>query len=168
MTISKTNKIKLELLAPARDFESGRLAILAGADAVYIGGPNFGARSAASNSWESITALIELAHKYYVKVYLAINTIFFNEEAAEVKEAIWHAYEIGIDALIIQDMGILELELPPLPVKLVRARGLGGGKVDAKQSDAGLEISVAASDRQQVDTIVALEFDGDVMKLPAQ
>ena len=116
MTISKTNKIKLELLAPARDFESGRLAILAGADAVYIGGPNFGARSAASNSWESITALIELAHKYYVKVYLAINTIFFNEEAAEVKEAIWHAYEIGIDALIIQDMGILELELPPLPI----------------------------------------------------
>ncbi|MEI6835901.1 MAG: U32 family peptidase [Candidatus Falkowbacteria bacterium] len=116
MTISKTNKIKLELLAPARDFESGRLAILAGADAVYIGGPNFGARSAASNSWENIAALITLAHKYYVKVYLAINTIFFNEEAVEVKEAIWRAYELGIDALIIQDMGILEMELPPLPI----------------------------------------------------
>ena len=117
MTIKKSNKIKLELLAPAKDLETGRQAILAGADAVYIGGPSFGARSAAGNSWHDIKALVEFAHKYYVKVYLALNTIFFNEETESIKEAIWKAYELHVDALIIQDMGILELEdLPPIPL----------------------------------------------------
>ena len=116
MTIKKSNKIKLELLAPARDLETGRQAILAGADAVYIGGPSFGARAAAGNSWDNIKALVVFAHKYYAKVYLALNTIFFNEEAEAIKEAIWKAYELGVDALIIQDMGILELDLPPIPI----------------------------------------------------
>ena len=116
MNIKKNNQIELELLAPARDLASGRLAILAGADAVYIGGPSFGARSAAGNSWENIEALVQLAHKYYVKVYLTLNTIFFNEEAAELKEAIWRAYDLGVDALIIQDMGVLEMDLPPIPI----------------------------------------------------
>ena len=116
MTIQKLTTTKLELLAPARDFTSGCLAILAGADAVYIGGPNFGARSAAGNSWENISALVEFAHKYYVKVYLTLNTIFFNEETSDLKEAIWRAYEIGVDALIIQDMGIWEMDLPPMPI----------------------------------------------------
>jgi len=117
MTIKKTNKIKLELLAPAKDLETGKQAILAGADAVYIGGPDFGARSAAGNSWNNIQSLVEFAHKYYAKVYLALNTIFFNEETEAVREAIFKAYEIGVDALIIQDMGILEMEaLPPIPL----------------------------------------------------
>ena len=117
MTNSKTNKIKLELLAPARDLETGKQAILAGADAVYIGGPSFGARQAAGNSWADIKALVEFAHQYYVKVYLALNTIFFDEETEEVKKAVWQAYEIGVDALIIQDLGILEMEgLPPIPL----------------------------------------------------
>jgi len=70
MTIKKTNKIKLELLAPAKDLETGKQAILAGADAVYIGGPDFGARSAAGNSWNNIQSLVEFAHKYYAKVSL--------------------------------------------------------------------------------------------------
>jgi len=116
MTTKKIAPIKLELLAPARDFKSGRLAILAGADAVYIGGPDFGARAAASNSWENVAKLIEFAHQYYVKVYLTLNTIFFNEETAAVKDAIWRAYELGIDAVIIQDLGILEMDLPPIPI----------------------------------------------------
>lgn len=117
MTIKKSNKIELELLAPAKDLETGRQAILAGADAVYIGGPSFGARQAAGNSWHDIKALVEFAHQYYVKVYLALNTIFFNEETEDVKSAVWQAYEIGVDALIIQDMGILEMEgLPPIPL----------------------------------------------------
>ncbi len=117
MTNSKTKKIKLELLAPARDLETGRQAILAGADAVYIGGPSFGARQAAGNSWDDIKSLVEFAHQYYVKVYLALNTIFFDEETEEIKKAVWRAYEIGVDALIIQDMGILEIEnLPPIPL----------------------------------------------------
>jgi 23S rRNA 5-hydroxycytidine C2501 synthase len=117
MNNTKTNKIKLELLAPAKDLETGKQAVLAGADAIYIGGPDFGARSAAGNSWNNIQALVEFAHKYYVRVYLALNTIFFNEETDAIKEAIFRAYEIGVDALIIQDMGILEIEdLPPIPL----------------------------------------------------
>ncbi len=116
MTIKKLDKIKLELLAPARDLEMGKQAILAGADAVYIGGPNFGARAAASNSWGDIEALVIFAHKYYAKVYLAINTIFFNEESELIKEAVLKAYDIHVDALIIQDMGILEMDLPPIPI----------------------------------------------------
>lgn len=117
MTNTKTNKIKLELLAPAKDLETGKQAVLAGADAIYIGGPDFGARSAAGNSWNNIQALVEFAHKYYVRVYLALNTIFFDGETEAIKEAVFKAYEIGVDALIIQDMGILEIEgLPPIPL----------------------------------------------------
>jgi putative protease len=108
--------IELELLAPAKDFNAGKLAILAGADAVYIGGPQFSARSAAGNSWEDIGALVKFAHQYYAKIYLPINTIFFDEESAAVKEAIYKAYEIGVDAIIIQDMGIMEMDLPPIPI----------------------------------------------------
>ncbi len=108
--------IELELLAPAKDFNAGKLAILAGADAVYIGGPQFSARSAAGNSWEDIGALVKFAHQYYAKIYLPINTIFFDEEAVAVKEAIYKAYEIGVDAIIIQDMGIMEMDLPPIPI----------------------------------------------------
>ncbi len=110
------NTIKLELLAPAKDLTSAKIAVLAGADAVYIGGPQFSARSAASNSWQDIRDLVRLAHQYYVKVYLPVNTIFFDNETASVKEAIDKAYEIGVDALIIQDMGIMEMDLPPLPI----------------------------------------------------
>lgn len=110
-------KIKeLELLAPAKDFKSGKAAILAGADALYIGGPQFSARSAAGNSWEDIKSLIDFAHQYYVKVYLALNTIFFDDEIEKIKEMINKAYEIGMDAVIIQDMGIMEMDLPPIPV----------------------------------------------------
>jgi putative protease len=110
----KDKKIPLELLAPARNLEIGKSAILAGADAVYIGAPRFGARAAASNSWEDIAKLVEFAHKYYAKVYVALNTIFFDDEATAVKETAWTAYKIGVDALIVQDMGILELDLPPI------------------------------------------------------
>ncbi|HTX86859.1 MAG TPA: U32 family peptidase [Candidatus Nanoarchaeia archaeon] len=110
------NKIKLELLAPAKDLATGKLAILAGADAVYIGGPGFGARAAAGNSWEDVKALLDFAHQYYAKVYVALNTIFFDNEIEEVKSFINKADEIGVDALIIQDMGILEMDLPPIPL----------------------------------------------------
>jgi len=116
--MDKNNKkpIELELLAPAKDLRAGKMAVLAGADAVYIGGPQFGARSAAGNSWEDIAELVEFAHQYYAKVYLPVNTIFFDEETEAVKNAIWKAYDIGVDAIIIQDMGIMEMDLPPIPV----------------------------------------------------
>src|SRR3989338_1279840 len=108
--------IKLELLAPAKDLNSAKIAVLAGADAVYIGGPKFSARFAAGNSWQDIEDIIMFAHQYYVKVYLPINTIFFDNETVSVKEMIDKAYEIGVDALIIQDMGIMEMDLPPMPI----------------------------------------------------
>lgn len=111
------DKVKnIELLAPAKDFETGKIAILAGADAVYIGGPRFSARAAAGNSWQEIEELVKFAHQYYVKIYLALNTIFFDEETLAVKESILKAYEIGVDAIIIQDMGIMEMDLPPIPI----------------------------------------------------
>jgi putative protease len=114
--MDKDNKIKLELLAPAKNLATGKLAILAGADAVYIGGPDFGARSAAGNSWEDIKSLLDFAHQYFVKVYVVLNTIFFDNEIEEAKKFIAKAYELGVDALIIQDMGILEMDLPPIPL----------------------------------------------------
>ncbi|MFA5746580.1 MAG: U32 family peptidase [Candidatus Paceibacterota bacterium] len=108
--------IELELLAPAKDIVTAEVAILAGADAVYIGGPQFGARSAAGNTWEDIESLVKFAHKYYVKIYLPINTIFYDEERAAVEEMIKKAYDIGVDAIIVQDMGIMEMDLPPIPI----------------------------------------------------
>ena len=110
------NITKLELLAPAKDLSSAKMAVLAGADAVYIGGPQFSARSAAGNSWQDIAEVVKFAHQYYVKIYLPVNTIFFDKEIVAVKETIDKAYEVGVDALMIQDMGIMEMDLPPLPI----------------------------------------------------
>jgi collagenase-like PrtC family protease len=116
MTKKNNKQQMLELLAPAKDFNSGKATILAGADAVYIGGPNFGARQAAWNSWQDIEKLVKFAHRYYVKIYIALNTIFFDTEREAVKESIKKAFDIGVDAVITQDMGILEMDLPPIPL----------------------------------------------------
>jgi len=107
---------KIELLAPAKNLESGIAAINYGADAVYIGSPKFGARAAAGNSLEDIKALAEYAHKFYSKVYVTLNTILFDDELEEAQKTIHQLYEIGADAVIIQDMGILEMDLPPIPL----------------------------------------------------
>jgi len=107
---------KIELLAPAKNLESGIAAINYGADAVYIGSPKFGARAAAGNSLEDIKALTDYAHKFYSKVYVTLNTIIFDDELEEAQKTIHQLYEIGADAIIIQDMGILEMDLPPIPL----------------------------------------------------
>ena len=107
---------KIELLAPAKDLESGIAAINYGADAVYIGGPKFGARAAAGNSLEDIKQLIEYAHTFFAKVYVTINTILYDHELNDVQITIHQLYQIGVDAIIIQDMGILEMDLPPIPL----------------------------------------------------
>ncbi len=106
----------MELLAPARDLEGGRAAIDHGADAVYIGAPKFGARAAAGNSLSDVAALIAYAHKYWAKVYIALNTILYDEELEEAARLVHRLYDSGADALIIQDMGLLELGLPPIPL----------------------------------------------------
>lgn len=104
----------LELLSPARDFEVGRAAIDCGADAVYIGGPGFGARSAATNSLQDIGRLADYAHRFHARVYLTLNTILFEDELEKAVKTAWGAYEAGIDALIVQDMGLLVCDLPPV------------------------------------------------------
>jgi len=105
-----------ELLAPAKDLETGITAINCGADAVYIGASMFGARSAAGNSPEDIEKLINYAHKYWAKVYITINTLLNDTEIEEAGQLIHRLYEAGADAIIIQDMGLLELDLPPVPL----------------------------------------------------
>lgn len=106
----------LELLSPARDAETGRQAILHGADAVYIGGPMFGARQTADNSIDDIRGLVDFAHQFRAKVYVTVNTVIKDAELRGVEEMIWDLYRCGIDALIVQDLGILRLNLPPVPL----------------------------------------------------
>ncbi len=105
---------KIELLAPARNAEVGKEAIWHGADAVYIGGPMFGARAAAGNSLTDIEDLCRVAHTYYAKVYVTLNTILTDAELAEAEKLVWQLYEAGVDGLIVQDFGLTQLNLPPI------------------------------------------------------
>ena len=107
-------RFPLELLAPARDADVARAAIDHGADAVYIGGPGFGARAAAGNSLESIESLAAWAKSYHARVYLTLNTVLFDDELDHAVKLAWDAYNAGVDALIVQDMGLFTRELPPL------------------------------------------------------
>ncbi len=106
----------LELLSPAGDADIGIAAIDHGADAVYIGAPKFSARADAGVSVADIARLIRHAHLYYAKVYVALNTILTNREIDESLDIIRKVYQLGADALIIQDTGLLELDLPPIPL----------------------------------------------------
>lgn len=107
---------KIEILSPAKNLETGISAILHGADAVYIGADKFGARAYAGNSVEDIKKLVEFARPYFVKVYVAFNTVLTDEQMPDAEKLIHQLYEIGVDALIIQDMGILRLNLPPIQI----------------------------------------------------
>ncbi len=105
---------KIELLAPAKNLECGIEAVNHGADAVYIGAPKFSARAAAGNTLEDIAALVEHAHLYNAKVHVALNTILRDDELKETEELIWELYKVGVDALIVQDMAITRMNLPPI------------------------------------------------------
>ena len=106
--------VELELLAPARNLEIGIAAIDCGADSVYIAGPKFGARAQAGNSFEDIEQLCRYAHSFGAKVYITINTILYNNELEEAKEYVWKAWRTGCDAVIVQDLALLKMELPPI------------------------------------------------------
>lgn len=112
--------MKTELLAPAKNKECAFAAINYGADAVYIGANMFGARQNASNSLEDIKEIVDYAHKFYVKIYCTINTILDDNEILQAKKLIQKLYEIGVDGIIVQDLGLIELainnELPPIPL----------------------------------------------------
>ena len=107
---------KIELLSPARDLETGISAINSGADAVYIGASQFGARQAAGNSVEDIAKLVAYAHLFGVKVYVTLNTILSDEEIAPAEKLIAELYDAGVDALIVQDMSVLKMNIPPIPL----------------------------------------------------
>ena len=109
-----SNRNTLELLAPAKNADFGIEAIVHGADAVYIGGPAFGARANAGNSVGDIERLAAFAHRYNARVLVALNTILKDEELEEARRLVRQVYEAGADALIVQDMGLLELDLPPI------------------------------------------------------
>ena len=107
-------KQKIEILAPAKNLVQGIAAINAGADAVYIGAPLFGARTNATNSIEDIAEMVKYAHLFKAQVFVVINTILYDNELDACRKLIYQLYDIGVDALIIQDMAILEMKLPPI------------------------------------------------------
>lgn len=106
----------IELLSPARNLECGIAAVDHGADAVYIGAARFGARASAGNSVQDIAKLCQYAHQYGVKVYVTVNTILYDTELQDTQDLIWELYRSGADALIVQDMALLQLDLPPIPL----------------------------------------------------
>jgi 23S rRNA 5-hydroxycytidine C2501 synthase len=105
---------QLELLAPARDADIGIEAINHGADAVYIGGPGFGARSSADNSVADIARLVRHAHRFHSRIFVTMNTILRDDELEPARQQAWQLYEAGVDALIVQDMGLLQIDMPPI------------------------------------------------------
>jgi putative protease len=105
---------QIELLAPARDTVIGMEAINHGADAVYIGGPSFGARSSADNSVSDIGRLVHHAHRFNSRIFVTLNTILRDDELEGARKLAWQLYDAGVDALIVQDMGLLEIDLPPI------------------------------------------------------
>lgn len=104
----------LELLAPARNADTAIAAVLAGADAVYIGASSHGARRAAANSVSDIARVADIAHKYNAKVYATVNTIIYDDELAGVERLVGELYRAGVDALIVQDMALLRMDIPPI------------------------------------------------------
>ncbi|GHT88012.1 protease [Betaproteobacteria bacterium] len=110
------NRHLLELLAPAKTAEIGIAAVDHGADAVYIGGPAFGARHSASNTIADIERLCTHAHRYHAQIFVTLNTILHDNEIEPARRLAWEVFEAGADALIVQDMGLLEVDLPPLPL----------------------------------------------------
>ena len=109
-------KQKVEILAPAKNLYQGMMAINAGADAVYIGAHLFGARSNATNSVEDIAELVQYAHLFKAKVFVVVNTILYDKELQDCERLIHELYRIGVDALIVQDMAIMEMNLPPIVI----------------------------------------------------
>lgn len=158
---------QIELLAPARNADIGREAVLHGADAVYIGGPSFGARASADNSVSDIAGLVGFAHRYGARIFVTLNTILHDAELEPARKLIHELYDAGVDALIVQDMGLLELDLPPIALhastqcdirSVDKARFLG--QVGFSQLVLARELSLTeiAAVRTAVNPAVALEY----------
>lgn len=105
---------RIELLAPARNCDVAIVAVNSGADAIYMGAEGFGARSAACNSINDVARAVEYAHKFNVRVYVTFNTLVHDHELRQAESMIRQLYRAGVDALIIQDLGILRMDIPPI------------------------------------------------------
>lgn len=135
---------QLELLAPARTADIGIEAINHGADAVYIGGPSFGARTSADNSVPDIERLVRHAHRYNSRIFVTVNTILRDDELEPARKLIHQLYDVGVDALIIQDMGLLELDLPPIQLHASTQTDIRTPEKARFLQDAGLSQLVLA------------------------
>lgn len=158
-------KKKVEILSPAKNLVQGMAAINAGADAVYIGAPQFGARSNATNSIEDIEALVEYAHLFKAQVFVVVNTILYDHELKDCEKLIHELYAIGVDALIVQDMAVLEMDLPPIVIHASTQANNRDPKHVKFLADAGMKRVVLARELNldqikdiQKETDVELEF----------
>lgn len=113
-TQKKTEPREIELLAPARDLDTAIAAIDHGADAVYMGASILGARKAAGNTVDDIRQTSEYAHLFGARVYVTVNTIIYEHELTAARNLVWDLYRAGVDALIVQDMALLRMDLPPI------------------------------------------------------
>ena len=135
---------QLELLAPARSLEIGLEAVNHGADAVYIGGPSFGARSSADNSVADIAKLARHAHRFNSRIFVTLNTILRDDELEGARKLAWQLYDAGVDALIVQDMGLLEIDLPPIQLHASTQTDIRTPEKARFLQDAGLSQIVLA------------------------
>jgi collagenase-like PrtC family protease len=164
----ENTRATLELLAPAKTADIGREAILHGADAVYIGGPAFGARHNAGNSVADIAGLAEFAHRYHARIYATLNTILHDAELEPARKLIHQLYDAGVDALIVQDMGLLELDLPPIDLHASTQCDIRAPEKARFLADAGFsqivlarELSIPeikANSRRRCPTIPIIEY----------
>jgi len=134
----------IELLSPARDAEIGIEAVNHGADAVYIGGPSFGARTSADNRVQDIARLARHAHRFGSRIYVTLNTILRDDELEPARKLAWQLFDAGADALIIQDMGLLELDLPPIQLHASTQTDIRTPEKARFLQDAGLSKLVLA------------------------
>ncbi len=151
---------QLELLSPARDADIGIEAVNHGADAVYIGGPAFGARATAGNDIRDLERLIRHAHRFHSRIFITLNTILRDDELEDARRMAWQVYEAGADALIIQDMGLLELDLPPIQLHASTQTDIRTPEKARFLQDAGLSQIVVARELD-LDQIAAVRAATD-------
>ena len=154
-------KKKVEILAPAKNLLQGMAAINAGADAVYIGAHLFGARSNATNSVDDIAELVEYAHLFKAKVFVVVNTILYDNEIEACQKLIHELYHIGVDALIVQDMAIMEMDLPPIVIHASTQANNRTPEHVKFLADAGMKRAVLARELN-IDQIRAIHTATDI------
>ena len=146
---------QLELLSPARDANIGIAAIQHGADAVYIGGPSFGARAQADNTASDIARLVDHAHRFNARIFVTLNTILRDDELEGARKLAWQMFDAGVDALIIQDMGLLEIDLPPIQLHASTQTNIRSPEKARFLQDVGLSQIVLARELN-LDQIAAI------------